>query len=175
VGPFEESIPRSCDGYGLPSASISQGTRFTVYSRWYAVALDVDEIGKGKLTDATGEIVIPPAAPAKLPQFVQDYIAAQFPGGKLNHGTVVVIEKLDKVDYSTVNALRDHLLTFFGITYQKLLRNAQVVVDETVLQPIDPLFVTPGFRYYDLDADRAQALDPVHIDVKGEDGQSGAR
>ena len=49
-------------------------------------------------------------------------------------------------------------------------KHAQVVVDETVLEPIDPLFVTPGFRYYDLDADRAQALDPVYIDVKGDDG-----
>jgi hypothetical protein len=88
-----------------------------------------------------------------------------------DHGTVVVIEKLDKITRNTVNVLRNQLLEFFGITYQKLLRNAEIVVDDTPLEPIDPLFITPGFRYYDIDADRAQALDPITIEVKGEDGK----
>ena len=163
-------------GYGLPSASVSQGKRFTVYScptrgRVHAVTIDVDEIGQGKYTDDTGEIMIPEAAPAALPKFVKDHITAQFPGGELDHGTVVVIENLDKVTANTVNVLRNHLLEFFGITYQKLLRNAQIMVDDTVLEPIDPLFVTPGFRFYDFDADRAQALDPLQIEIKCEDGK----
>lgn len=84
---------------------------------------------------------------------------------------MVVIEKLDKITRNTVNVLRNQLLEFFGITYQKLLRNAEIVVDDTPLEPIDPLFITPGFRYYDIDADRAQALDPITIEVKGEDGK----
>lgn len=113
----------------------------------------------------------PAAAPAKLPAFVREHIRAQFPEGALAHGTVVVIEKLDKLTFNTVNALRNHLLEFFGITYQKLMRNAQIVVDDTPVEPIDPLFVTPGYRYYDLDADRAQALDPILIEVKSEDGK----
>jgi hypothetical protein len=164
-------------GYGLPSASVSQGKRFTVYScprggkGFYAVTVDVDAISEGKYTDETGEIVIPDAEPAKLPKFVQDHITAQFPGGKLEHGTVVVIEKLDKVSHNSVNGLRNHLLEFFGVTYQKLLRNAQIVVDDTILEPIDPLFITPGFRFYDIDADRAQALEPVRVEVKTEDGK----
>jgi hypothetical protein len=162
-------------GYGLPSASVSQGRRFTVYSatpggRVHAVTVDVDDISEGKYTDATGDIVIPQAKPAELPKFVREHLKAQFRGGYLDHGTVVVIEKLDKVTRNTVNALRNLLLEFFGITYQKLLRNAQIMVDDTAVEPIDPLFITPGFRYYDLDADRAQALDPITIEVKGEDG-----
>jgi hypothetical protein len=162
-------------GYGLPSASVSQGKRFTVYScppdgRMHAVTIDIDEIGQGNYADGAGDIVIPEAAAAKLPGFVNEHIAAQLPGGKLEHGTVVVIEKLDKITRNTVNVLRNQLLEFFGITYQKLLRNAEIVVDDTPLEPIDPLFVTPGFRYYDIDADRAQALDPITIEVKGEDG-----
>jgi hypothetical protein len=148
----------------------------TVYScpadgSMHAVTLDIDEIGQGNYTDAAGDIVIPKAAPAKLPGFVNDHVTAQFPGGKLDHGTVVVIEKLDKITRNTVNVLRNQLLEFFGITYQKLLRNAEIVVDDTPLEPIDPLFITPGFRYYDIDADRAQALDPITIEVKGEDGK----
>jgi hypothetical protein len=163
-------------GYGLPSAAVGIGRRFTVYSvpkgsKLHAVAVDVDEISQGKFTDDTGEIVIPEPAPAKLPKFVEEHLTAQFAGGKLNHGTVVVIEKLDKVDFTTVNGLRNHLLEFFGICYHKLLRNAQIVIDDTVLEPIDPLFITPGFRFYDLDADRAQALEPIQIEVKSEDGK----
>jgi hypothetical protein len=163
-------------GYGLPSAAVGVGRRFTVYSvpkggKLNAVTVDVDEISQGKFTDEAGEIVIPAPAPAKLPKFVQEHITAQFPGGKLDHGTVVVIENLDKVTYNTANVLRNHLLEYFGIAYQKLLRSAQIVVDDTVLEPIDPLFITPGFRFYDLDADRAQALDPVQIEVKSEDGK----
>jgi len=165
-------------GYGLPSASVSQGKRFTVYScipgvKINAVTLDAEAISQGSsnYTDETGEIVIPPAQPAALPKFVQDHIKAEFPGKKLEHGTVVVIEELDKVSRNTVNALRNHLLEFFGVTYHRLLRNAQIVVHDTVLEPIDPLFITPGYRYYDLDADRAQALDPIKIEVKSEDGK----
>jgi hypothetical protein len=32
------------------------------------------------------------------------------------------------------------------------MRNAQLVIDGVPLEPIDPPFITPGFRYYDLDA-----------------------
>src|SRR5262249_46317537 len=103
-------------GYGLPSASVSQGKCFPAYScprggkEFYAVTVDVDAISEGKYTDDTGEIVIPEAKPAKLPKFVQDHNTAQFPSGKLEHGTVVVIENLDKVSHSSVNGLRNHLL-----------------------------------------------------------------
>jgi hypothetical protein len=163
-------------GYGLPSASVSQGTRFTVFSaprnsEVHAVTVDVERIGQGGYSDENGEIIIPSAKSAKLPKFVQDHINAQFPGGKFNHGTVVLIENLDKLSHTSVNGLRNHLLEFFGIAYQKLLRNTRILVDDTILEPIDPLFVTPGFRYYELDADRAQALDPIKIEVKGDDGK----
>ena len=163
-------------GYGLPSASVSQGRRFTVYSategsKFHAVTLDVDAIGNGDYTDEAGEVVIPPATPTPLPKFVQDSIKANFPSKKLEHGTVVVIEELDKVTRNTVNALRNHLLEFFGVTYQKLMRNARIIIHDTALEPIDPLFTTPGFRFYDLDADRAEALDPIQIEVKGETGE----
>lgn len=163
-------------GYGLPSASVSQGKRFTVFSwpqgrKVHAVTLDVEEIGQGKHTDGIGEIIIPEAAPAALPKFVQEHIKVNFPRGKRAHGTVVLLEKLDKMTFNTVNGLRNHLLEFFGITYQKLLRNAQIIVHDTMLSPIDPLFVNPGYRFYDLDADRAQALDPLRIEIKSEDGK----
>lgn len=163
-------------GYGLPSASVSQGRRFTVYScppggKLHAVTLDVDGVGEGKYTDQNGEIVIPASEPATLPKFVQEHIKANFHSKKFSNGTVVVIEELDKVHRNTTNALRNHLLEFFGVSYQKLLRNARIFIHDTVLEPIDPLFITPGFRYYDLDADRAIAEEPIKIEIKSDDGK----
>jgi hypothetical protein len=42
-------------------------------------------------------------------------------------------------------------------------------VNGTFVDPIDPLFLTPGYRWFDLDADRAKALDPMHVDIKDAD------
>src|SRR5262245_57917810 len=58
-------------GYGLPSASVSQGTRFTVYSKpadgkWHRVTVDLDDIKDGKYTNNEGRIVVPAATPATL-------------------------------------------------------------------------------------------------------------
>jgi hypothetical protein len=164
-------------GYGLPSASLSQGRRYTVYSRvnrekLHGVTIDVDAISSGDKAyrSEAAEIIIPEAKPATLPKFVQEYIDEKWPGRKWSRGTIVVLENLDKLSFTTVNGLRNHLLEVFGITYQKFLRNASLVVGDTPLEPIDPLFLTPGFRFFDLDADRAQPLPSIPIEVKGEDG-----
>jgi hypothetical protein len=44
-----------------------------------------------------------------------------------------------------------------------------LVVNGKRVDPIDPLFLTPGYRWYDVDADRAKALDPMIIDVKNKE------
>jgi hypothetical protein len=158
-------------GYGLPSASMSQGKRFEVYSKpeggeWTMAAIDLDDIERGEYTSKDGDIIIPPAKKAVLPRFVQDYVAERFPNGILDHGTVVVISKLDNLSWTTSNALQDNLLKHFGVTYHKLRAGFDVVVNGTRCEPVDPLFLTPGYRWYDLDADRAQALDPMLVEVK---------
>jgi hypothetical protein len=157
-------------GYGLPSSCMSQGKRFEVYSKpdggsWNMSAIDLDEIEKGELTQE-GNITVPPAKSAKFPKFVQEYIEGKMPGGKLDRGTVVVISKLDSLTWTTANALQDNLLKHFGVTYHKLRAGFDIFVNGTKCDAIDPLFLTPGYRWYDLDADRAQSLDPMVIDVK---------
>lgn len=161
-------------GYGLPSACVGTGQRYTVYSRqdggqFHAVTIDIDEISDGKYTTPDGDIVVPEAVKAKLPRFVEEYIAKNFPGGKLAHGTVVVIERLDKLSWKTSGALQEHLMRHFGVVYHKLRADLDIWVNGKRVEPIDPLFVTPGYRWYDLDEDRAQALDPIVIDVKNPD------
>lgn len=159
-------------GYGLPSACVSIGKRFTVYSKVaggdvYAVAVDLDAIGAGEYNDADGEIVIPEPTKAKLPKFVAAAIAKAYPEGWAS-GTVVVIDKLDRVEWTTVGGLRENLLRNFGVTYHKLRNSVAIYVGDTYCEPIDPLFLTPDFRFFDLegDDDRAQAFEPLEIEIK---------
>lgn len=158
-------------GYGLPSSCVSQGKRFEVYSapeggKVHMCAIDLTEIEAGKYTDADGEIVVPAPKAAALPRFVQDYIKENLPDGKFTKGTVVVIDKLDKLTWKMINPLSNALMEHFGVVYHKLRGQFELSVNGKRVEPIDPLFLTPGYRWFDLDADRAQALDPMRIDVK---------
>ncbi len=165
-------------GYGLPSSCVSQGQRFTVYSTVegggvHAVTLDLQDITDGKLTNSeTGRIVVPEAAPAELPEWLAAEITKRF-GGALEHGTVVVVEKLDanRLSWKTKTALERHLLQGIGTTYRNFLRQATIWVGDKRVEPIDPLFTTPGFRFYDLDEDRAEALEPHSFEVKDADSR----
>lgn len=157
-------------GYGLPTSAISQGHRYTVYSKIedgdvWAVTIDIDEIGAGQYTNAEGLIVVPEARKAKLPAFINKYIDEQL-GGDWKHGSIVVMDKLDKVDRTTTGGLHAFLMEHFGVAYHKLRGDFDIVVNGERVQPIDPLFITPGYRYYDLDEQRAEALEPIVIDVK---------
>lgn len=161
-------------GYGLPSSCVSQGKRFEVYSapeggKLHGCAIDLDDIEAGKYTDSEGEIVVPAPKVATLPRFVQEYVKDNWPGGKFVKGTVIVIDKLDKLTWKSLNALSNALMEHFGVVYHKLRGQFELSVDGKRVEPIDPLFLTPGYRWYDLDADRANALDPLHIDVKNKD------
>lgn len=163
-------------GYGLPCSSVSLGRRFTVISQvgggsLSAVELDLDDIAAGRYTDAEGDIVVPAPRPAALPAFVADHIANVYPGGWTS-GTVILIEKLDRLEWTTTQGMRDNLCRQFGVTYHKLRGEAALYVDGHFVDPVDPLFLTPEFALYDLDEERAQPFDPVRVEVR--DTQSGA-
>lgn len=157
-------------GYGLPCASVSLGRRFTVYSQvpqegLFAVTLDLDELAAGAYTDRRGDIVVPAPEPAILPDFVASQMAVAHPEG-WNSGTVILIEKLDRLEWSTTQGLRDNLCRQFGVTYHKLRGEAGLYVDGAFVQPIDPLFLTPDFHLHDLDEERANALDTIRIEMR---------
>lgn len=158
-------------GYGLPSASVSQGRRFSVYSAqdsgsWYGVTLDLDSIKKGEYTVAGGEIIVPEPKSETPPDWVMKEIKDIWTDDGLFHGTIVVIDKLDRPTWKTTSSLQEKLLIHFGVTYRNYLRNINLTVAGKKVEPIDPLFTTPGCRFYDIDEDRAEALDPVNFDVK---------
>lgn len=157
-------------GYGLPCASVSLGRRFTVYSKvadgtLHSVTLDLDALSAGAYTDDGGDIIVPAPVETEFPDFVATLIAETHPHGWLS-GTVVLIEKLDRLEWSTTQGLRDNLCDQFGVTYHKLRGEAALFVDAAYVEPIDPLFLTPGFHLHDLDGDRAQPLDPVRVEIR---------
>ena len=157
-------------GYGLPSSCVSIGTRFSIISRvegedFHKVTIDIDAISAGEYTK-DGRIVAPEPTRAKLPEDVASYINEHFRG--LRHGTIILLEKIDRIRWKTRTALRNNLLMHMGIVYRNFLRNTKIVVDNDAVAPVDPLFLTEGARYYDLDEERATALPPRIINVKGD-------
>ena len=163
-------------GYGLPSASVSLGRRFSVISKLpggalFGVTLDLDGLAAGQYTDASGDIIVPEARESALPCFVAEHIEAAYPDG-WHSGTVILIEQLDRLQWITAQALRQNLRQQFGVTYHKLRDEAAIYIDNDFVEAIDPLFATPGFHLHDLDGDRAEALKPVRVEVR--DPQTGS-
>lgn len=153
-------------GYGLPSASVSQGERFTVYSKtegknWFAITVDLQDIRAGKYTSVDNRIVTPPPREENLPAWLE-------PFQDLSSGTVVIWEKLDRLTWTSLSGLTGNLIEHFGVVYRNFLSKTRLYVAETLVEPIDPLFITPGFRYYDYDEQIAQALEPLKVPVKVE-------
>ncbi len=158
-------------GYGLPSASVSQSLRVSVYSKtpggdWHRCYLDIEEIKEGTWTKGN-RIEMPGVETLNPPDFVIDQLgkSGRWP---LQHGTVVVWDELDqgRIDYRQRSALRGRLLTELGVIYRNYLNTTPMRIDGVDVEPCDPLFLTEGFRYYDVDDDRAIELDPATVEVK---------
>ncbi len=157
-------------GYGLPSASVSIGEVYTVYSKtpdgdWNSVTIDLKAIGQGMYRNEHGHVIAPEPQPAELPNWVIEYLDAN-KMKNLQYGTVVVISKVDRLSFSTAERLRQFFLEQFGVTYRNFIRQVSIYVDGKAVEPIDPLFTTEGFRFYDIDEDRAEPLPPLNIEVK---------
>lgn len=162
-------------GYGLPSASVSQCRRVTVYSKpadgeWHSAYLDIDEISEGKWSNGN-RIEMPGPKPQSPPSFVIDFLKAQKRWEGFANGTVVVWEKLDRIDRKQRDALRAELVTDLGVLYRGFLVECPLTVDGIAVEPCDPLFLTEGFRYYDLDADRAIELPGANVEVTDKDSK----
>jgi hypothetical protein len=164
-------------GYGLPSASVSQCQRITIYSitaggSWHSCYLDIDEISGGAWTKAN-RLEMPPEKPDAPPSFVRDFLKKAKRWEGFEHGTVVVWEKLDRIDVKQRARLRDRLVADIGVVYRNILVATPMTVDGVPVQPCDPLFLTPGFRGYDIDDDRAIGLEPAVVEVRDKEADQG--
>lgn len=157
-------------GFGLPTASVNQARRFSVFSltdggKWNGIVVDLDEIRQGKYNDERGRVVAPAVKQINPPEWVMEHTKEHFSAG-FTHGTVILWEKLDRIKWKTVTGMTKNVTAHFGITYRNYLDKIDISFDRTKIEPTDPLFVTPGFRLYDLDEDRACALPPTEFFVK---------
>ena len=137
-------------GFGLPNASINQTRRTLVYTRTQSnerfrrACLDIDTYRE------FDRQTIPAEEESDLPDFVERY--ASEAGIDLDHGTVVVWEKPDRLTYRTPAKLKEHLLSDFGVVYRYLIMRGtaplDILVDGTRVEPVDPLFLMPEGRLY---------------------------
>lgn len=177
---FEESEFIGRFGFGLPNASINQTRRVEVYTRtasnqrFTKAWLDVNDFPN------YGNQSISDPVPSSLPDFVQRYLEKS--NFVLDHGTVVVWRDPDRLTYKSAANLKEHLVDDFGITYRYLLWNPteatwgkartplKLTVESVRVDPVDPLFLLPGARYYPKDVQDnktvAHLIKEVFIPVK---------
>lgn len=133
-------------GFGLPNASINQTRRVEVYTKrrtdkaitkaW----LDINNVQAHGLTH------IEEPETAALPEFIQRYLKDN--DLTFEHGTVVVWVTPDRLTYRKASTLKEHLLDDFGVVYRYMLGDVTVNVAGKTVEPVDPLFLTPGARYH---------------------------
>jgi hypothetical protein len=133
-------------GFGLPNASINQTTRVEVYTKTKGAKtitkawLDVSDVKQHNLQTIEAPVE------AKLPEFVQRYLNAN--SLTFEHGTIVVWQTPDRLTYRMADPLRGHIADDFGVVYRYMLGGVDIHIDGTKAEAVDPLFLTPGARYY---------------------------
>ncbi len=165
-------------GFGLPSASVNRGTRFSVYSRvdgdepFTAVTVDL------KTLKVDGQVVsLPDPAEQDLPDWIAEYIESDDSDVSVVEGsldavrTVVVWADLDRLNWKhrqqATARFREHL----GITYSGWLDVCRLVVDHQLVEPVDVLFTTPGYRYFDIPGfPTAEPQQSIRFDAEDADG-----
>ena len=157
-------------GYGLPSSCVSQGKRFRIFSRveggpLMCVSVDLENLRAGE----EGRILAPEPEEATFPTEVAAYIESAF--GTFAHGTVVLVDKLDRLTWSRKEALKKHLLEHVGLIYRNYLPDRNFIVGGTEVEPTDPLFLTPGARHMNVDEEKAIPYEPMSIVMKTISGE----
>lgn len=183
-------------GFGLPSASVSMAKRYTVYSKtkgapgWSAVTVDLDQLADAAEDVKKLEKLLEPYS-AELPKWIVNYEAdvpdnlteklINVPG--LASGTVIVLEQIDRLrdksafikdsNWVTTKIVKGKLLDHFGLIYRHWLPERRILVDGTLAQAVDPLFLMPEARYYDETNVMAQQVYDHAFEVETASGEAG--
>lgn len=163
-------------GYGLPSSAVSIAERYTVYSKvaagdWHAVTVDIKELAKvASDIQATNEQLQPRSE--KPPKWVfgdKDHIDL----AKVDSGTVIVLERLDRLQWKTAGTLQSKLMQLFGVIYRHWLPTPKLIVDKAPVAPVDPLFLMETALYHDETEVRAKRVPTKAFEVQTTDGRVG--
>jgi hypothetical protein len=163
-------------GFGLPSSAVSITERYTVYSKvtggkWHAVTVDIKALAKvASDLKATNELLQPrQEAP---PSWVAEE-GKHIDVSKIKSGTVVVLDRMDRLQWRTANTLQSKLMQLFGVIYRHWLPTPKIVVDKDAVKPVDPLFLMETGLYHDETEVRAQRVDTKAFEVETSDGKTG--
>lgn len=143
---FDESDFIGKFGFGLPNASINQTRLVEVYTKVAGAPTVTKAWLDARDVKDHGLQAIPTPVDAQLPDFVQTYLDKK--GLSFDHGTVVVWVEPDRISYRTPALMREHLVDDFGVTYRYLLEKAELYIEGSKIEPVDPLFLTKGARFY---------------------------
>lgn len=166
-------------GYGLPSSCVSIASKYTVYSKvkggeWYAVQVDLEKLASASSDAKTTEELLQ-SKRVDLPKWLASESKERLAVGRLESGTVIVLEDLDRLrgmsGWIQVKALRARLLQQFGIIYRHWIPEVQIYVDGEGCQAVDPLFLLPHARFVDETSVKAKQVVQRAFEVPTRDGK----
>ena len=137
-------------GFGLPSASVNRGRAYDVYSRiesgenFKKVSIDLDN-----LVSDNGLVELPTVVEEDLPEWVEEYAVDHFENID-EVRTVIVWRKLDRLEWGNTKQSTANFRQQLGITYASWLDVVRIVVDGLIVEPVDTLFTTPGYRWHEV-------------------------
>lgn len=163
-------------GYGLPSSAVSICQKYTVYSKttdgaWHAVTVDIQELAKVASDIETTEQMLQPKK-ASPPSWVTRELVGIDPSA-MDSGTIIVLEDLDRLEYTKTDTLQNKFLQLFGVIYRHWIPTPQILVHGTVTVPVDPLFLMEGGRFFDETEVRAERIDTRTLEVETSAGTKG--
>lgn len=164
-------------GFGLPSAAVSITKEYEVYSKieggdWHKIRISLEDIAKGGLTNKSGLILAPEPVRADLPPFISKALT----GRSLKSGTVIHLIAPDRLTsgFRKGATFESRMLEHIGLIYRGILRLCEMRVNGTKVQSIDPLFLDPNARHYDIgNGVKAEALPPQEFKFINRDGVEG--
>ena len=157
-------------GFGLPTASIKHGDAYSVLSRtnksgpFNEVSIDLQEIMSGK------RLELPTVKESQLPDWVNKYIQDNI-GSTNDVATVILLSKRNSLIWPNKANSVSNLMRHFGIVYSSIVTGqCKVFVDGEKVEAIDPLFITPAARHYEVEGTHATDHSLPPIKVRDKDG-----
>jgi hypothetical protein len=159
-------------GFGLPTASIKYGTKYSVYSRtdsakpFNVVTVDISQLGVGE------KLELPKVKQDFLPAWIQNYVDSQDSLKGKSISTVVLWSNRDSLVYPNIKASITHVMRHLGIVYHSiLLSSCKMYVQGNQVEPIDPLFLTESARHFDINSTRATDHSIPTIKIRDKNGE----
>ncbi len=151
-------------GFGLPSACVSMGQKYTLYSKtkddeeWSSITFDLTKLPDEMESLDIYNTVVEGPKKTELPSVVLEYESEEFDVSHLKSGLIIIIEELDKLQPKKIDDLIANFRRDFGLTYFPWLSKVSMFVNKEKLSPLDPCFVTPGAQGYEWEKNNVKII-----------------